>query len=108
MNNCACNNEDIGFYGGDFKYAVSMTCEGFDMNTDDWIITVSAGCKSVSFTRENSVFDDDENQWYICISSDLIGFGQAYITFEAHVPDTDFEAGFRREKLTYKLIFLNT
>lgn len=98
----------MGFHGGDYKYAVSITAEGFDMNTDDWIITVTGGCKSVTFTPSNSVYDDEEDQWYICINTDLLGFGQAYITFEAHVPDTDFEAGYRREKETYKLIFLNS
>ena len=107
MNNCPCNSEDTGFHGGDYKYAVSMSAEGFDMNTDDWVITVFGGCKAVRFTKENAIYDENEDQWYICINTDLLGVGQAYISFEAHVPDTDFEAGFRREKLTYELIFLN-
>lgn len=107
MNNCPCNSEDIGFQGGDYKYAVCMTAEGFNMNTDDWIITVRGGCRTLTFTPENAIHDQDDDQWYICINTDLLGPGQAYITFEAHVPDTDFEAGFRREKETYRLIFIN-
>lgn len=108
MNNCACNTEDQAFWGGDYKFAVSMTAEGFDMNTDDWIITVTAGCKSVSFTPSTAAHDAETGEWFICIDTDLLGFGQAYITFEAHVPDTDFPNGYRREKETYKLMFIKT
>ena len=108
MSNCTCNTEGTGFHGGDYKYAVSMTCEGFNMNTDDWIITVHGGCRAVTFTPETSVYSEAEDQWYICLNTDLLGFGQLFITFEAHVPDTDFPSGYRREKETYKLIFINT
>lgn len=106
MDNCHCNPENVGFYGGDYKYAVSMTAEGFDMNTDDWIITVTAGCKSVSFTPSTAAHDAETGEWFICIDTDLLGLGQAYITFEAHVPDTDFPNGYRRERETYKLMVI--
>ena len=104
MDSCTCSTE--GFYGGDYKFAVSMTAEGFDMDTDDWVITVTAGCRSLTFTPQTAVHDQDEGQWYICIDTDLLGYGQVFITFEAHVPDTDFPNGYRRERQTYKLIFL--
>lgn len=99
-------DRELGFHGGDYKYAVSMSAEGFDMNTDDWKIIVRTRMKSVTFTPENSIHNLEEDQWYICLDTDMIETGQATITFEAHVPDTDFPKGYRREKETYRLIFL--
>lgn len=104
MDNCnCCNNEsEYTWKGTGLKYAVSMTGEGFDMDTDDWVITVTRGASSQEFTRDNAV-QDEGGQWYICINTDDFVPGPLYITFEARVPDEDFERGYRPEIKRYTL-----
>ena len=99
------DNYDNGsaWYGSGLKYAVTMTCEGFSMDTDDWEITVTRGPRRIVFTRENSV-RDDQGQWYICIDTKALGPGELYITFDAAVPDSDFEDGVRHEIQRFRLI----
>ena len=104
---CGCDNGgEYAWVGEGLKWAVTMECEGFDMDTDDWVITVTRGNKSVTFTPETSINRD--GQWYICLNSSLLGPGEAYIIFEARVPDDDFEEGFRREIKRYKLVDLKS
>ncbi len=106
---CGCRSDDTGseaWVGSGLKFAVTMNCEGFDMDTDDWVITVTCGKKSVTFTSKNSV--KDGGQWYICLDSSELGPGEAYITFEARVPDKDFKDGIRTEIRRYKLVNLRS
>lgn len=101
---CGCTEDKYTWNGTGLKYAVRMDCEGFDMNEDDWIIVITCGDKSVTFSPENAVYNDSENQWYICINTEELGPGELYITFEAHVPDEDFPVGYRREIQKYRLV----
>ena len=104
---CGCDNGgECAWVGSGLKWAVTMTCEGFDMDTDPWVITVTRGNKSVVFTPENSI--NDGGQWYICLDSSEIGPGEAYITFDAFVPDDDFDEGIRHEIQKYKLVNLKS
>ena len=105
---CCSNNgtEDYGYVGGGLKWAVNMTCEGFDMNTDDWKIIVTRGTNTVEYTRDTAVCDDSGQtpQWYICLDTTELGSGKAIITFVAYVPDADFPGGIRTEVAEYDLI----
>ena len=40
---------DFTWNGTGLKYAITMTCDGFDMNTDDWTVTVTRGSKKMVF-----------------------------------------------------------
>lgn len=105
--NCNCSESATStayWIGGMYKFAVNMTCDGFDMDTDDWAITITRGLNSVSFTPENSVHEvenegteNEISQWYICLDTDGFKPGDAYITYEASVPDDDFPEGIRKE-----------
>lgn len=102
-----CNNdsgENYGYVGSDLKWAVSMTCEGFDMNENDWKIIVSRGPKHVEFTKDNAIYDEQADQWYICVDTTAIGPGKAIITFVAYVPDSDVNGGIRTEIAEYDLV----
>ncbi len=108
---CECNNiQEFTWDGTGLKYAVSMTCEGFDMDEDDWKITVSRGSRKVEFTPENAIHEvttvqgQEVSTWYICIDTSLLGPGELHIIFDAKVPDDDFDEGFRHEIQKYKLI----
>ena len=89
--------------GTGLKYAITMTCEGFDMNEDDWTVTVTRGSKKMVFDKSNSVHDA-EDQWYICIPSEDLGPGLIQIIYEALVPDSDFPNGIRPEIQKFDLI----
>ena len=88
------------------KYAVSMTCEGFDMDLDDWTIRVVRGTNVLTFTRDNSIHE--EGAWYICVDTSRLGPGKARIIFDASVPDDDFPNGIRREVSSYDLTDLSS
>ena len=94
---------DYTWNGTGLKFAVSMTCSGFDMDDDDWTITVTKGKTSIVFDKDSAVQDAQDN-WYICIDSTLLGPGMAQIIFDAYVPDDDFEGGIRHEIQKYDLI----
>lgn len=103
---CGCSNstEEYGYVGTGLKWAVNMTCEGFDMNEDEWKIIVSRGSKTIEYTPETATYDDTEDQWYICLDSAELGPGNAIITFVAYVVDNDFPNGIRTEVAEYNLI----
>lgn len=106
--------EEHTWAGTGLKYAVTMTCEGFDMDTDDWTITVTKGNQSKEFTPDNSIQEVTETttpggetvtntQWYICIDTGEFAPGDLYITYDACVPDADFPGGIRHEIQEYFL-----
>lgn len=97
-----CDNDEFTWKGTGLKYAVTMTCDGFDMDTDDWEITVIRGNDQWTYTSENSI-QDDNGQWYICVDTAALTSGDMYIVFDASVPDEDFEDGIRHEVQQYYL-----
>lgn len=102
-----CNNdsgENYGYAGSRLKWAVNMTCEGFSMDDDDWKIVVTRGNNTVEYTKDNSIKDETEDQWYITVDTLALGAGQCYITFVAYVPDSDFPDGIRTEIQEYELV----
>lgn len=100
---CEQNKEqEFTWSGSGLKYAVNMDCDGFDMDEDDWKITVVRGAKTIEFTPENAVQGED-GQWYICIDTSLLSPGDAFIIFDAFIPDEDFEDGIRHDIKKYKL-----
>lgn len=108
---CGCGNMAEGEYtwsGGGLKYAVAMTCEGFDMNTDDWEIIVKRGMKQIVFDPTTAIYDPEGDQWYICVDTALLGPGSLDIIFHALVPDDDFPEGIRHEYVKRKLININS
>jgi hypothetical protein len=99
----AISASDIGYLGSGQKWAVTLTCEGFSMNEDDWKIIITCGNKVLEFTKENSV-QDENGQWYIAVDTSKLSPGKAIITCVAYVPDEDFENGVRTEILERGLI----
>ena len=103
---CGCDMMEEGEYtlaGGGVKFAVNMTCDDFDMDIDDWTITVSRGNNTIVFNKDTAIKGNDE-QWYICIDTELLGPGEAGIIFDAFVPDEDFDSGYRHEIQEFRLM----
>ena len=101
---------DFTWNGTGLKYAITMTCDGFDMNEDDWTVTVTRGSKKMVFDKENSIHhtetvgNEEVDQWYICIPSEDLGPGLLQIIYDALVPDQDFVDGIRHEIQKFDLI----
>ena len=102
MSESTTYSEEYIWKGTGLKYAVTMTCAGFDMDSDNWTITVARGSQKMVFDRDNAV-QDDQGQWYICIDTADLAPGRLDIIFDAHVPDGDFESGIRHEIQKYTL-----
>lgn len=107
---CRCNtntttasSEDLEYLGAGRKWAVTLSCEGFSMDDDDWKIIITRGNNILEYTKENSI-RDDQGQWYIAVDTLKLGAGKALITCVAYVPDHDFEDGVRTEVVERSLV----
>lgn len=90
--------EDECFLGTEKKYLIKIESAGFDMEQDDFEVTIKRGSNVLSFTKDDLVQDrDDEDNWYITFNTLDLGAGMASMTVAAHVPDNDFPDGIRDE-----------
>lgn len=109
MGNCCCNCANIDaethtWSGTGLKYQLNMTCEGWDIDTDDWLVTITRGNVALEFTPENAThhvenegLENETSEWYITIDTDALPPGECYITYDVSVPDDDFDDGVRHE-----------
>ena len=94
------------YIGNDMKFIVNPTATGFDKTTDDWEVTLSRGRVERTWTRDQLVVDE-ENNFYLCFNTDDFGPGLYMLTITVHVPDTDFDDGYREEVTQLPLINVN-
>ena len=91
------------YLGDEKKLAITITSQGFDMNTDPWKVTFINGCKQYVCTRtENSAVDAD-GQWYLLFYTTKLGIGKPKAIIEIDVPDIDFDDEYRHEVWVYTL-----
>ena len=90
--------EENWFTGSDIKVKVELVCEGFDMDLNEWSITVYINGKKAHTYPKRDCARDDEGGWYCCISrSHLKKNGVLTLAADASVPDDDFPDGVRHE-----------
>ena len=95
---------EFDYVGSDLKFLVEPSATGFDKEEDDWEVIISRGSgKELVFNKED-LAKDGEGNFYVCFSTEGLGSGQYMITVIAHVPDNDFEDGFREEVENLALI----
>lgn len=86
------------YIGTELKFALTITSEGFSMDTDNWKATVRCGSNTIECdSTHNSSQQDD--QWYILIDTQELGTGEYYLIVEIDVPDSDFDDDLRHEVL---------
>lgn len=95
--------EDEAFLGTEKKYLIDIKSSGFNMETDDFDIEIKRGSKIINFKKEDLVKDLDGN-FYIVFDTNDLGPGGVTITVVAHVPDEDFQDGFRDEVDKFKFL----
>ena len=87
------------FVGTELKIAFKVECDGFNMETDEWTVTVKKGSKSIVCDKTNNTAHDVDG-WYLLIDSTQLGSGRYDLIVDIDVPDVDFPDGLRHE--TYK------
>ncbi len=112
------------YKGTEKKFAVNLTCPGFDQDTDDFEITVKSGSTGVTFYsnpekpgnhlfKETVEVPDDSSDsssdssdsgepttitaWYAIIDTNDLPIGKVKCVAIAHVPDANADGGIRDE-----------
>lgn len=85
------------FVGTDLKFNVTITSQGFDMDTDGWTVEIKRGARSIVFDKSECIHDDTDGKWYVCFSTAELGPGDYYAIVTASVVDADFDDGDRTE-----------
>ncbi len=85
------------YIGSDLKFLVRITGEGFDMDENEWGVTLYIDNKPIKrYANTECVRGDDD--WFVCIpKEDITKFGRISLVADAQVPDNDFDAGIRNE-----------
>jgi len=92
--------------GSELPYAIDIKCNGFDMETDDWQVTItnSSNNNSVVYDKEhNTYYDDEKDEYILLVDTEDLGKGSCDMCVEIDVPDERFEAegtedqGYRHE-----------
>lgn len=91
------------YLGSEKKLAITITCQGFSMNTDPWKVTITNGSKQIVCDSEHNAVKDVHDQWYLLVDTDQLGIGKPKAIIEIDVPDTDFDDEYRHEVYVYQL-----
>jgi hypothetical protein len=95
--------EDEAFLGTEKKYLLEIKSAGFDMETDDFNVTIKRGANVITLKKEDLV-QDHEGNFYITFDTSDLGTGVASVTVTAYVPDSDFPDGLRTEVEKFNLV----
>lgn len=95
--------DDEAFLGTEKKYLLEIKSSGFDMETDDFNVTIKRGANTIHLEKADMVQDHDGN-YYITFDTSDLGTGVASITVTAYVPDSDFPDGLRTEIEKFNLV----
>ena len=106
--------QDNAFNTSDRKYLLEINAVGFDMDADNFDVLLKRGGKTLLFHKDDLVVETytvvqdnisiDKNHYYVCFPTDYFGPGDITVVITAYVPDTDFEAGYRREVDKFNLV----
>lgn len=94
-----------GWFGTEYTYALNITAPGFSMIENDFKVVLKCGNKSITLEKRDLVRDQEDN-FYLCFDSSLLGPGAIYAIVTAYIPDPNFEDGFRTEVVKLNLIFI--
>lgn len=98
-------DKDAPFEGSKLKYVIDLQASGFDMDRDDFKLTLRKGQKELTFRKEDLVTHPytvvqnnitiEKHHYYVCFDSKYFGPGNITAIVTAYVPDEDFEGGIR-------------
>lgn len=85
------------YVGGDLKIAVSYEAQGFDMERDNFEVSLKVGNTILKTYSKAEVSLDESGTWFIPVVAEDLKPGNIEVIFRAFVPDTDFPNGYRRD-----------
>ena len=91
------------YVGTELKILVELEAPGFDMEDDDFTVTLK-GRKLEKVFQKQDLVTDGEGHWYCCFDTEEFGAGAIQIIVTALVPDDDFEDGTRKEIQKFNLL----
>ena len=91
------------YIGTDLKFLVEPSAAGFVKTRDEFEVVITRGSVEKKFYKSELAVDEQDN-YYVCFSSEEFGAGQYYITIITHTPDEDFDDGFREDVKQYPLV----
>lgn len=96
--NCNCNNknQERAWVGTGLKFAITITAEGFDQDNDDWSVKFVCGRNTIEMAKEDMSISED-GAFIANVDTSLLGAGTLSVITYAHVPDEDWEQGYRVE-----------
>lgn len=91
------------YLGTEKKLALTITSQGFSMDTDPWKVTIVNGKNQIVCNRTQNAVVDSSNQWYLLVDTKLLGVGTPKVIIEIDVPDEDFDDNYRHEVYVKRL-----
>lgn len=91
---CGDKDNPIQYVGTELKVALTIECDGFDINTDNWTAEVRCGRNSKQYTREQNTVQMD-GTWVMLVGTKQLGAGLYWLVTEYDVPDSDYTDGVR-------------
>ena len=91
------NPEDIAYSGQSTKHKFEIISPGFDMHTGDWDALLSIASGQAVSLDENDTYWDDEDNCYLCVTSEATWVGKSTLTITARVQDNGFPDNVRIE-----------
>lgn len=91
------------YLGTEKKLALTITSQGFSMDTDPWQVTIVNGKNQIVCNRTQNAVVDSSNQWYLLVDTKLLGVGTPKVIIEIDVPDEDFDDNYRHEVYVKRL-----
>lgn len=98
---------DKAYLGTGLKFLVEITSSGFDMDRDDFEITLKRSNYTHTYQKSDLAVETyvetvggepvEKHHYYLCFDSSEYGKGLIQATVTAYVPDEDFEDNIRTE-----------
>lgn len=88
------------YLGSDFKALVILTAPDFDMDLDDWSVSVYIDDKKTHTYKKADCVRDNDGKYYVPVSRDYLKkTGTLKLVGNAEIPDEDFPDGVRHESV---------
>lgn len=90
------------YIGTDLKFAITLTCDGFSMDDDDYTIVLKCNGRQVTVSKD-AIVEGSQGEHFLLVDSSQFGSGLLTMTVYADVPDEDFPDNSRTEVATMEL-----
>lgn len=98
--------EENYYIGTDLKFQITVTADGFDQATDEYVVDLYcgdaySGCSHISIASSDIV--EDSGDFFLLVETSKLKPGKLTMVLTAYVPDEDFPTGVRKEVVVQDL-----